>query len=201
MKSADENSAYLLRRVDEHFAGIHALVERMRSETAGEVVRAAGLLHQAVASGRKVLVCGNGGSAAEAQHFAAELVGRFLIERDPLPAVALSTDTSVLTALGNDYGYEQVFARQVQALGNAGDVLLALSTSGRSPNIAAALSEAARQNLKTIALVGRELPPELPPCDIVITVPHPETPRIQEMHLAMLHMICDLIDAVLFEEQ
>lgn len=189
-----DQSPDMLGRIDEAFAGIQSLAERMRGETVESVARAASLIHQSIADGGKILACGNGGSAAEAQHFVGELVGRFLTEREPLPAVALTVDTSVLTAVGNDYGYDEVFARQVRAIGNPGDVLLALSTSGRSRNVLAALSAAREQNLATIALLGSEAPSELTDVDLVITIPDSSMPRVQEMHLAILHIICDLVD-------
>ncbi len=173
------------------------LAERMRKETARSITNAAELVHLAIKSGNKVLACGNGGSAAEAQHFIAELVGRFLTERDPLAGIALTVDTSVLTAVGNDYGYDEVFARQVKGIGKPGDVLLAISTSGRSPNVLKALAAARECGLVTIALVGADSSSELDICNLVITIPDPSTPRIQEMHLVVLHLICELVDNAL----
>lgn len=148
----------------------------------------------ALAAGGKLLFAGNGGSAAEAQHFSAEMVGRFLQERRPLPSIALSTDTSALTAIANDYGYEQVFARQVEALGQPGDVLVAMSTSGRSPNILAAMRSARERGLHTIALTGRH-PREMAECaDIVLAVPSGHTPQIQEGHLVLGHLLCAMVE-------
>lgn len=183
--------------IDQALLDVKAAVERMRSQTAGSIARAAEIVYTAIKSGNKILTCGNGGSAAEAQHLVAELVGRFLTERDPLAAVALTVDTSVLTAVGNDYGYDEVFARQVKGIGNPGDVLLALSTSGRSPNVLKALAAARDGGLSTIALVGAASSSELDACDLVITVSDPGTPRIQEIHLVVLHLICELIDHAL----
>lgn len=148
--------------------------------------------------GNKVLLAGNGGSAADAQHIAGEFVSRFAFDRPGLPAFALTTDTSVLTAIGNDYGYEKLFARQVQAVGSSGDVFFALSTSGRSPNIVAALKEAKTKEIVTIGLTGnsggvmREL------CDHCICIPSNETPKIQEGYIVVSHIICLLVEKILF---
>ncbi len=186
--------------IDQALCGLEALAERMRGETAGTIARAAEIVYSAIKSGNKILACGNGGSAAEAQHFIAELVGRFLTEREPLAGVALTVDSSVLTAIGNDYGYEEVFARQVRAIGQPGDVLIAISTSGQSPNVLAALVAARDRGLTTIALVGAESNADLDACDLVITIPDSSTPRIQEMHLVVLHLICELVDNALTRE-
>ena len=152
----------------------------------------------ALRCGNKILFAGNGGSAADAQHLAGELVSRFNYDRPGLAAFALTTDTSVLTAIGNDYGYERVFARQVEAVGVAGDVFIGISTSGRSPNIVAALQAARAKGLVTVSLTGRGggLMPEL--CDHCLRTPSDETPRIQEGHIAMGHTICWLIERAIF---
>lgn len=153
---------------------------------------------EALRRGNKVLFAGNGGSAADAQHLAGELVSRFAYDRPGLPAFALTTDTSVLTAIGNDYGYERLFARQVEAVANAGDVFFGISTSGRSPNVLSALRAARGKGLITIGMTGRgggEMP-EL--CDYLLRVPSDTTPRIQEGHIAMGHAICQIIEAQLF---
>jgi D-sedoheptulose 7-phosphate isomerase len=148
----------------------------------------------ALSNGKKILFAGNGGSAAESQHFAAELVGRFLKERSPLAAVALNTDTSALTAIGNDYGYEHVFARQVQAIGQAGDVLVGLSTSGRSRNLVVAFQAAQHKGLQTISLTGRD-PRDLGPLSsVILNMPSDHTPQIQEGHLIIGHLLCGLIE-------
>lgn len=154
---------------------------------------------RSLAAGGKVLACGNGGSAADAQHMTGELVGRFLLDRPSLPGIALTTDSSVLTAIGNDYGYDEVFARQVRGLGRPGDVLVALSTSGRSPNIVAALRAAREIGLTTVGLTGGGggRMPEF--CDLLIDVPHDHTPLIQEIHGACVHTLCRLTDYYLFE--
>lgn len=148
----------------------------------------------------KILACGNGGSAADAQHFAAELVNRFEMERPPLAAIALTTDSSILTSIGNDYAFVQIFSKQVSALGQAGDVLLAISTSGNSPNVIAAITAAHEREMRVIALTGKgggEIADHLHESDIQICVPADRTARIQEVHLLTLHCLCDGIDCVL----
>ena len=164
------------------------------------VCDAAQILLNCITSGGKVLACGNGGSAGDAQHFAAELVGRFERERPGLPAISLATDTSILTAVGNDYGYQQVFSKQVQALGQPGDVLLAISTSGNSGNVIAAIEAAHEKDMAVIALTGKgggRIGAMLSDRDMHICVPHDRTARIQEVHLLVIHCLCDGIDALL----
>ncbi|SDA21918.1 phosphoheptose isomerase [Nitrosospira sp. Nsp18] len=152
-----------------------------------------------IKQGGKILLAGNGGSAADAQHIAGELVSRFAFDRPGLPAIALTTDTSVLTAIGNDYGYEKLFARQIQAHGNKGDVFIGYSTSGKSPNIILALEEARSRGLVCVGLVGnrggivREL------CDYVLEVPSSDTPKIQEGHLVLGHILCGLVENAIFK--
>jgi D-sedoheptulose 7-phosphate isomerase len=162
------------------------------------VVRAAAMVTASLRAGGKLMLCGNGGSAADAQHWATELVGRFHHDRPGLAAVALTADGTALTALGNDYGYERIFARQVEALGRPGDVLFALSTSGRSPSILAALAAARAGGIATIGFTGAAGTAMEPLCDLLLRVPHAETPRIQEGHEALGHAICGLIEAALF---
>jgi len=172
------------------------MVEQCLADQALQValVKAVNCCVKALKSGGKLMFAGNGGSAAEAQHFSAEMVGRFLKERKPLASVALSTDTSALTAIGNDYGYDQVFSRQVEALGRSGDVLIVLSTSGRSKNILAAMRAAAALGIATIALTGRE-PREMGAlADVVLDVPSSDTPQIQEGHLILGHLLCGLVE-------
>lgn len=175
----------------------HARVQEALKALVPSVIEVAKVVAQALESGDKVLLCGNGGSAADAQHIAGELVGRFLRERRPLPALALNANTSVLTALGNDYGFEEVFARQVAALGRPGDVLIAISTSGNSPNVLRAAKAARERGMKVIGLTGagggklREL------CDLCLCVPSASTPRIQEMHILIGHIICQLVEEAL----
>jgi len=154
---------------------------------------------RSLAAGGKILVCGNGGSAADAQHMTGELLGRFLMERPALPAVALTVDTSTLTAVGNDYGYEDVFSRQVKGLGRPGDVLVALSTSGNSANVIKAVEAARSAGMTVVGLTGKGGGRLAPLCDYLLDVPHPHTPLIQEMHEACMHLLCQLIDHYLFE--
>ncbi len=153
----------------------------------------------ALAKGGKILLCGNGGSAADAQHLAGEFVNRFLIDRPPLPAIALTTDTSALTAIGNDFGYENIFLKQVQALGQEGDILVGISTSGNSPNIVAAFQEAKARGVVTVALTGEGGGQMAHASDHILSVPHTHTPLIQEVHITAGHMLCQLVDYFLFE--
>ncbi len=145
-------------------------------------------------AGGRILLAGNGGSAADAQHIAAELVGRFAIERPSLAAIALTTDTSILTAIANDHGFDQIFARQVQAQGRQGDVFIAYSTSGSSPNILAALDEARGRGLICIGLTGNRHGPMVERCDYCLSVPADDTPKIQEAHLVLGHLLCGLVE-------
>lgn len=164
--------------------------------SAGEdaVVRAAELLVGTLQRGGKLLVCGNGGSAADAQHIAAELVGRFLRERAGLPAIALTTDTSALTAIGNDEGFDRVFARQVEALGRAGDLLLAITTSGSSPNVIEAIRAAKARGLTVVGLLGRDGGAARPLCDLALVVASESTARVQEVHILVAHILCEAAD-------
>ena len=169
-----------------------------------QIARAGEALAAALKSGRKALACGNGGSAADSQHFAAELVGRFERERPGLPAVALTVDSSALTAIANDYDFDRVFSKQVEALGVAGDVLLAISTSGSSKNVVEAVRAAQAKGLVVIALTGRDggaMAKMLRPGDFHLNVPHPRTMRVQEMHLLAIHCLCEVVDNLLFGEK
>jgi D-sedoheptulose 7-phosphate isomerase len=158
------------------------------------IAEIAELICDRLAAGSRVLVCGNGGSAADSQHFAAELVGRFATERRALPAIALSTDSSALTSIGNDYGFEQVFARQVEALGQAGDVLVAISTSGNSPNVVAAVRAARARSMAVIGLTGAKDGRLRQISDLCFEAPAQETARIQEAHIFAIHCICAIVD-------
>jgi D-sedoheptulose 7-phosphate isomerase len=165
------------------------------------IVSAAQAIALCLRSGGKLLFFGNGGSAADAQHLAAEFVGRFVLERRALPAVALTTDSSILTAVGNDYGFDRVFSRQIEALGQAGDVAIGISTSGNSPNVIAALKLARSQNLKTIGLAGKD-GGQLRLCsDIPLVVASPNTARVQECHIAIGHLLCELVEMDLFQSK
>jgi D-sedoheptulose 7-phosphate isomerase len=167
---------------------------------AGPIAAAAEAMAACLRAGGKVMACGNGGSAADSQHFAAELLNRFEKERAPLAGIALTTDTSTLTSIANDYAYEQVFAKQVLALGRPGDILLAISTSGNSPNVLAAMTAARERGVRIVALTGKgggKMAGALGPADIHLCVPAARTARIQEIHLLTLHCLCDGIDAVI----
>ena len=163
------------------------------------IFEAAGLIIMCLRAGGKLLFFGNGGSAADAQHLAAEFVGRFVRERAGLPAIALTTDSSILTAVGNDYGFDQIFARQVQALGRPGDVAIAISTSGNSPNIIEAVKAARKGYLKTIGLSGKDGGLLAAEADVVITIASTSTARIQECHITIGHLLCELTEEALAE--
>ena len=168
------------------------------SACAATLNEAALQMARCLANGGKILVCGNGGSAADAQHMTGELLGRFLMERRSLPAIALTVDTSTLTAVGNDYGYDEVFARQVSGLGKPGDVLVAISTSGNSPNLIRAIEEARKAGMTVIGFTGKGGGKMAGLCDYNLCVTSPKTPLIQEMHEACMHLSCELIDHYLF---
>ena len=175
----------------------HVLAESIRVQAALDpvaIAHAADLLRDTVLAGRKVLLCGNGGSAADAQHIAAELVGRFVVERRPLAAIALTTDTSALTAIANDYGFEHVFARQVDALGAAGDLLVAITTSGTSKNVLAAVEVARQRGMKVLGLTGAKGAAFVAACDAGVAVPSSVTARVQECHIAIGHLLCEAVD-------
>jgi D-sedoheptulose 7-phosphate isomerase len=155
-------------------------------------------ISQAFSQGNKLLIMGNGGSAADAQHMAAEFVNRFKIERAPLPALSLSTDTSILTAIGNDYSFDQVFEKQIQALGAAGDILLGISTSGNSPNIIRGFKAGRKKKIKTVALTGNQGGKLIAWADRSLIVPSSDTPHIQETHIFAIHILCELVDSSLF---
>lgn len=159
-----------------------------------QIIEIAGLVKKALSGKNKILLCGNGGSAAEAQHIAAEFVGRFVKERKALPSIALTTDTSILTAVANDYSYDTVFSRQIEALGEAGDVLFLLSTSGNSKNCLAACRSAKAQGIKTVAMTGAKGGQIKDLADICLCVPSNTTSHIQEVHLVALHAICQIVD-------
>ncbi len=168
------------------------------SAAAPTIAAAAQTMAAILNRGGKVLVCGNGGSAADAQHLAAELVNRFRLNRPALPAIALTVDTSILTAIANDSAFEAVFARQVEALGQPGDILVAISTSGRSPNILAALRTAQERSLSCLGLCGASPEAMAPLCHLLLAVPHQSTPLIQEIHITIIHLLCALVEQTLF---
>ena len=189
------------QRILAHFEESAELKIQAASVLAAPIEAAIELMFTALSNGNKILACGNGGSAADCQHFAAELVGRFERERFPLPAMALTTDTSILTAVGNDYSYKEIFSKQVQAFGQTGDILLAFSTSGGSANVIAAIEVALERDMRVVALTGKgggAIGKLLTDADVHICVPHDRTARIQEVHLLTIHCLCDGIDVALF---
>ncbi len=188
------------QRLTAHFEDNLSATRRSLESLKEPLLQAIDLCFSTVTNNGKILACGNGGSAADAQHFIAELVGRFERERLPLAGIALNTDTSILTAVGNDYGYDQVFARQVSALGQPGDVLVAISTSGNSANVQLSIQAAHEREMRVIALTGKGggmMNNMLSDHDIHLCVPHDRTMRIQEIHILLLHVLCDGIDALL----
>ena len=197
-------SASLEAQVASHFADSAKLKLDAVKVLAEPIARGIELMTVSLRSGGKVLACGNGGSAADAQHFAAELVNRFERERPPLAGLALNTDSSALTSIANDYGYDHVFEKQVRALGRKGDVLLAISTSGNSASVVAAMRAARELGVGIVALTGRgggKMAEHLGPGDVHVCVPHERTMRIQEVHLLVLHCLCDGIDTLLFGDK
>jgi D-sedoheptulose 7-phosphate isomerase len=190
----------LTTRVKTHFEDSIATKQKSKEVLATELAKAIELMFQCVSSGAKIMACGNGGSAADAQHFAAELVGRFERERKELGAIALTTDSSILTAVGNDYGYDEIFSKQVSALGKTGDILLAISTSGNSKNVIKAIEIAKSKGITVIALTGKDggaIGKMIGDGGINLCVPADRTARIQETHLLILHCLCDGIDYLL----
>ena len=191
------------QRIQAHFQESADLKQKAAAVLAGPISQAVELMFMALSNGNKILACGNGGSAGDCQHFAAELVGRFERERLPLPAIALTTDTSILTAVGNDYSFNEIFSKQVQAFGQPGDVLLAISTSGNSANVVAAVEAALERDMRVVALTGKGggvMGKKLTDADVHICVPHDRTARIQEVHLLTVHCLCDGIDVALLGE-
>lgn len=191
-------------RIQQHFIDSADLKYKAAQVLSKPIAEGIAALLACVTSGGKVLACGNGGSAADAQHFAAEFVGRFERERPELAAIALSTDSSILTAIANDYHFDVIFSKQVRALGTPGDVLLAISTSGNSANVLAAVQAAHERDMTVIAMTGRgggKMAQALRETDVHICVPHERTARIQEVHLLTLHCLCDGVDTQLLGEQ
>ncbi len=184
-----------------HFRGHLETITAMSEQLSKSIEDAARLLVETLQGGGKILIAGNGGSAADAQHFAAELVGRFLLERRALPAMALTTDSSILTAVGNDYGFEQIFSRQVEALAQQGDLFVGISTSGNSENVCRAVAAAHACGCQTLALVGGQGGRLAGQCDLTLRVPASHTPYIQEGHLLLIHLLCDLVEQQLFVQE
>ena len=192
----DSVSDLLRTSLREHLETIQFLLDSKLPE----IAQAGHLICNTLLAGNKILLCGNGGSAADAQHLAAELVGRYEQERRSFPAIALTTDTSALTALSNDYGYDEVFARQVQGLAVAGDLLIAISTSGKSPNVIKAVEKSLAIGCKVIALTGGSAQPLASMCDLAIVVPSTRTSRVQEAHITIGHLWCEMVDVSVSNE-
>jgi D-sedoheptulose 7-phosphate isomerase len=187
-----------VNEIRNHFEKLREAMETVSRELSDDILLSCRAIADALKQGNKVLIMGNGGSAADAQHFAAEMVGRFLLERKALPAIALTTDSSILTAVGNDYGFDEIFKRQVEALARSGDVVIGISTSGMSNNVFHALTTANQVGCKTIGLLGRDGGNIAGVCDIDLVVPVHYTPYIQGVHGAVIHIICDLVEKELF---
>ncbi|RLA27631.1 MAG: phosphoheptose isomerase [Gammaproteobacteria bacterium] len=188
------------KRIQEHFAESIAVKQASAEQIVQSIAKAGQLMSQSLLDDGKILSCGNGGSAGDAQHFSAELLNRFEMERPGLPGMALTTDSSTITAIANDYSYEEIFAKQVRALGRKNDILLAISTSGNSENVSRAIVAAHEREMQVVVLSGRDggrMADLLEDGDIEIRVPATRTARIQEVHLVVLHCLCDLIDTIL----
>ena len=171
------------------------------SDYSNKLIEISNLITKSIEKGGKILIAGNGGSAADSQHFAAELVGRFMKERRAIPAIALTTDTSVLICMGNDYGFDDIFQRQVEALGNKNDIFFGISTSGNSKNIIKAVAEAKKKGLTTVGLLGKDGGKLKELCDYNITLPYKETARVQEHHIMTIHLICEFVENSIYEEK
>jgi len=190
-------------RIYGHFQASIETKQRAATELVAPIHSAGEIMVQCLLNDKKILCCGNGGSAGDAQHFSAELLNRFEVERPGLPAIAITTDSSTLTAIANDYSYREVFSKQVTALGQAGDVLLAISTSGNSGNVVAAIEAAHDRQMSVVMLTGNnggEMASLISQSDVEIRVPSDRTARIQEVHLVVIHCLCDFIDTQLFGE-
>ncbi len=188
----------MLERVREHFTESIATKEASIDIISADIVKAGALMAEALLADGKILSCGNGGSAADSQHFSSELLNRFEMERPGLPAMALTTDSSTLTSISNDYAYEEIFSKQVRALGKSGDILLGISTSGNSENVCRAIAAAHERGMQVVALTGRDggrMADMFRDDDVEIRVPATRTARIQEVHLLAIHCLCDLIDS------
>ena len=190
----------MLEKIDNYWEEHAKTMDVVRGALSKDIAACAQGMVEVFRRGSKVLILGNGGSAADAQHFAAELMGRFLLDRKPLPAIALTTDTSLLTAVGNDFGFDEVFRRQIEALAQPGDYVFGLSTSGNSANVQAALVLAKELGCYTVGLLGRDGGRIAPLVDLNLTVPVKATPHIQEAHIAIIHLLCDLVEQQMFQE-
>lgn len=188
----------MITEIASQLAAHREVITRVERELSPLIAEMVTLLAETFKRGGKLLVMGNGGSAADAQHFVAEIVGRFKMERRGLPAIALSTDTSILTAIGNDYGFDKVFSRQVEALAVSGDLVVGISTSGNSPNVLLALELARKQGCRTVGLLGKDGGSIKRVCDLALIVPTDDTPRVQEGHITIIHIVCDLLEKAMF---
>jgi D-sedoheptulose 7-phosphate isomerase len=188
----------MISEIASQLAAHREIISRVERELSPRIAEMVTLLVETFNRGGKLLVMGNGGSAADAQHFVAEIVGRFKMERRGLPAIALSTDTSILTAIGNDYGFDKVFRRQVEALAAPGDLVVGISTSGNSPNVLQALELAREKGCRTVGLLGKDGGIIKDVCDLALIVPTNDTPRVQEGHITIIHIVCDLLEKTLF---
>jgi len=188
----------MIPEITSQLASHQEVIVRIERELSPLIAEMVTLLVETFSRGGKLLVMGNGGSAADAQHFVAEIVGRFKMERRGLPAIALSTDTSILTAIGNDYGFDRVFSRQVEALAVPGDLIVGISTSGNSPNVLQALKLAREKGCSTVGLLGKDGGSIKEFCDLALIVPTNDTPRVQEGHITIIHIVCDLLERKMF---
>ena len=188
----------MITEITSQLAAHREVIGRVERELSPLIAEMVTMLLKTFRSGGKLLVMGNGGSAADAQHFVAEIVGRFKMERRGLPAIALSTDTSILTAIGNDYGFDKIFRRQVEALAVPGDLVVGISTSGNSPNVLQALELARETGCSTIGLLGKDGGSIKGLCDLALIVPTDDTPRVQEGHITIIHIVCDLLEKTMF---
>ena len=184
----------MIKTIIDEFSDHQATITQVQETMVNELIVAAQMVLDTLKDGKKVLICGNGGSAADAQHFAAELTGRYKTERRGLPAIALTTDTSAITAIGNDYGYDRIFDRQTEALANEGDLLIGISTSGNSKNVINAFKVASSLGCLTLGISGRNGGAMNEVCEFNLVVRSDDTPRIQEMHILFIHTICQIID-------
>jgi D-sedoheptulose 7-phosphate isomerase len=192
LSETSSTTRLLTNSLREHLKTFESLLDT----TLADIERSGRIICDALQAGKKILLCGNGGSAADAQHIAAELIGRYEKSRRSFAAIALTTDTSALTALSNDFGFEEVFARQVAGLADAGDVLIAISTSGKSPNVLKAVEKARQLKCQTIALTGAGAEPLASACDIAVVVSSQRTSRVQEAHITIGHLWCEMVDAM-----
>lgn len=188
----------MITEIASQLAAHREVIVRVERELSPLIAEMVTMLAETFKRGGKLLVMGNGGSAADAQHFVAEIVGRFKMERRGLPAIALSTDTSILTAIGNDYGFDRVFHRQVEALAVPGDLVVGISTSGNSPNVLLALELAREKGCRTVGLLGKDGGSIKNLCDLALIVPTDDTPRVQEGHITIIHIVCDLLEKCMF---